>query len=142
MVHNRESVGEEGRRGAVRRHPTRAKWTLVTPEQLREYRASHRISRARLAQMLGVSSTSVQNWETGTVASFKIQRRLAELFATGPALFTVAGRIGAPWSESQEGDGRPEIVATGAIVAKFVESRSTSAEELINLIRSVRQALS
>ena len=40
-------------------------WTLLKPTDLIGFREKNKISRARLAGALGVSSTSIQNWETG-----------------------------------------------------------------------------
>ena len=118
-------------------------WKLVTPEQLREYRSVNKISRARLAQMLGVSSTSVQNWETGTVASMKIQQRLAELIAAGPAAILPPRKQASLWDMAAHEKNDPAITTTGTIVAGYVSTHSgMSAEDLIGLIRSVRQALS
>lgn len=118
-------------------------WKLVTPEQLRDYRANNKISRARLAQMLGVSSTSVQNWETGTVASMKIQQRLAELIAAGPAAILPARKQASLWDMAAQEKNDPAITTTGTIVAGYVSTHSgMSPEDLIGLIRSVRQALS
>jgi DNA-binding XRE family transcriptional regulator len=127
-----------GRRGG--RKP--GEWKLVKPEQLREYRATNKVSRARLAQMLGVSSTSVQNWETDTVATMKIQQRLAELFAAGPAAILPRMKQQSPW-QRDAGEGNSVLSATGTIVASYVKARSdVGADELVGLIKSVRSALS
>ena len=130
-----------GRRRRGGRKP--GEWKLVTPEQLRDYRSTNKISRARLAQMLGVSSTSVQNWETGTVASMKIQQRLAELIAAGPAAILPPRKQASLWDMAARDKNDPAITTTGTIVAGYVSTHSgMSAEDLIGLIRSVRQALS
>lgn len=119
-------------------------WKLLTPEKLKAYREEHKISRVRLAQMLGVSSTSVQNWETGTVATLKIQQRLAELIAAGPAAILPPRRAPSLWDVAggANGNGDPAISATGEIVASYVSSRrGLPAEELVEVIRAVRRAL-
>lgn len=111
-------------------------WTLLTPEKLRDYRDRSQLSRARLAAILGVSSTSVQNWETGTVASTNIQQRLSELIAAGPT------QLVAPmWDASaRRGDA---IKATGTIVAAYAQvQKNLSATDLVDLVRAVREALS
>jgi DNA-binding transcriptional regulator YiaG len=118
-------------------------WTLLTPEALRAWREANKVSRARLAIMLGVSSTSVQNWETGTVASVKIQQRLAELIAAGPAAILPPRKQASLWDMAAHEKNDPAIMTTGTIVAGYVSTHSgMSAEDLIGLIRSVRQALS
>lgn len=43
----------------------RGKWTL-SREEFRDWRIRHKLSRAVLGKMLGVSSTTIQNWEKGT----------------------------------------------------------------------------
>jgi DNA-binding transcriptional regulator YiaG len=132
-----EAPAKSKRRGG--RKP--GEWRLLQPEQLKDYRASNKISRARLAQMLGVSSTSVQNWETGTVASMKIQQRLAELIAAGPSAILPPRKQASLWDMGQKSD--PAIVTTGTIVAGYLQSHTDlNQEDLIGLIRSVRQALS
>lgn len=133
------AVADKRRRGG--RKP--GEWKLVTPEQLKEYRAEHKISRARLAQMLGVSSTSVQNWETGTVASMKIQQRLAELIAAGPAAILPPRKPASLWDMAAQKQADPAITTTGTIVAGYLQTRQDmSPDDLVGLIRSVRQALS
>lgn len=119
-------------------------WKLLTPDKLRAYREEHKISRVRLAQMLGVSSTSVQNWETGTVATLKIQQRLAELIAAGPSAILPPRKAPSLWDVASGGNGKgdPTISATGEIVASYVSSRKAiPAEELVEVIRAVRRAL-
>lgn len=133
------AVLDKRRRGG--RKP--GEWKLITPEQLRDYRSEHRISRARLAQMLGVSSTSVQNWETGTVASMRIQQRLAELIAAGPSAILPPRKAASLWDMASTKQADPAITTTGTIVAGYLQTHSAmSADDLIGLIRSVRQALS
>jgi DNA-binding transcriptional regulator YiaG len=118
-------------------------WKLVMPEQLRDYRSQHKISRARLAQMLGVSSTSVQNWETGTVASMKIQQRLAELIAAGPAAILPPRKPASLWESGKQHQTDPAIMTTGTIVAGYLQThQGMSPDDLVGLIRNVRQALS
>ncbi|MCO5170201.1 MAG: helix-turn-helix domain-containing protein [Planctomycetes bacterium] len=119
-------------------------WKLITPEQLKDYRSEHKISRARLAQMLGVSSTSVQNWETGTVASMRIQQRLSELIAAGPTAILPPRKPASLWDMAAKQQTDPAITTTGTIVAGYLQTREgkLSTEDLIGLIRSVRQALS
>jgi DNA-binding transcriptional regulator YiaG len=126
------------------------KWTLLTPEALRSWREGNGVSRARLASMLGVSSTSVQNWETGhAVATTKLQQRLAELTKSAPEAAAgrrPAGRQAVPVSVSAAGNGDPSLIqATSAIVIEAIRSngkRGVSAKDLAVLIRTVRDALS
>jgi DNA-binding transcriptional regulator YiaG len=69
----------------------RGSWTEVQPEQIRAFRDEHSISRNMLASTLGVSATSVQNWETGlAVAMPSIQAKLASIIQAGPAAIHTA----------------------------------------------------
>lgn len=70
------------------------KWTVVTPDEIRAFRQEHQISRSRLAGALGVSSTTIQNWETDNgVAMPRLQEKVAELLKLGPgALGTMKGQ--------------------------------------------------
>jgi transcriptional regulator with XRE-family HTH domain len=117
-------------------------WTLLTEDKLREWRAANKVSRARLAKMLGVSSTSIQNWEFGTVASMKMQRRLAELMAAGPAVIAPPPRHSPAWGGRSESTGAAAITATGTIVASYVQNKKVETAELQDLVKAVRQALS
>ena len=119
-------------------------WTLVTPEALRTFRSENKLSRARLASMLGVSSTSVQNWETGAVASLKVQQRLAELVQTGAVSATPAPRQEpAALGGAQKGSSDTAVSATAAIVGPYAGAqKDLSPQALLELVRSVRQALS
>lgn len=141
----RAADGGQGAESAAKRRRGGRKpgeWKLVMPEQLRDYRSQHKISRARLAQMLGVSSTSVQNWETGTVASMKIQQRLAELIAAGPSAILPPRKPASLW-ESGKAQTDPAITTTGTIVAGYLQThQGMSPDDLVGLIRNVRQALS
>jgi DNA-binding transcriptional regulator YiaG len=140
----RAAEGPQGADSAAKRRRGGRKpgeWKLVMPEQLRDYRSQHKISRARLAQMLGVSSTSVQNWETGTVASMKIQQRLAELIAAGPSAILPPRKPASLWESGKQTD--PAITTTGTIVAGYLQThQGMSPDDLVGLIRNVRQALS
>lgn len=117
-------------------------WKLLTPEKLRAYRDENKISRARLAEALGVSSTSVQNWETGAVASMKIQQRLAELIAAGPSAIVPTRKSSSLWDTSRNGGDAAAVAATGTIVTGYVQtSQNLGSDDLVTLIRAIRQAL-
>ncbi|MCO5170081.1 MAG: helix-turn-helix transcriptional regulator [Planctomycetes bacterium] len=119
-------------------------WKLLTPEKLKAFRAEHKVSRARLAQMIGVSTTSIQNWESGTVASLKVQHRLAELIAAGPAAILAPRKAPSLWDVAGGASPRADsaISATGEIVASYLKSRKElPAKELVEVIRAVRAAL-
>jgi DNA-binding transcriptional regulator YiaG len=117
------------------------KWELVDPLEFRRWREVQRLSRARLASLLSVSGTSIQNWETGhAVPSRKYQERLAELMKS-PGMINLGGG-GRPTSRSDAGD-PAVIMATGAIVSAYVQGTSKlGPESLLEVIRTVRRALS
>lgn len=130
------------RRGRGGRKP--GEWRHVTPEAIREFRQEHRISRARLAGALGVSSTSVQNWESGTVATMRTQQQLADLIRAGPAaLATIRSAPGTVGSWDPSAVLGPQILTTGAIVGAYLQSNpgKVTNDDLVELIRSVRAAL-
>ncbi len=134
--------GEETSRKRAGRKP--GVWKYVTPEQLREFRTSGQVSRARIASALGVSSTSVQNWESGRAAMPRLQKRLAELIAAGPGALD----DGAPDGDGLASDGpvggvlSSQLLATGTIVGSYITAHGKmSHDQLMELIRSVRSAL-
>lgn len=136
-----------GRRGG--RKP--GAWTLLTPEALRGWREKHKMSRAEVANTLGVSPTSIQNWETGrAVATAKMQQKLAVLLKAPAPGGAAPGRRGATPSASSAAaphavNGDPtRIQATASIVVEAIRAggkRSVSAAELGLLVRTVREAL-
>lgn len=126
-------------------------WTLVKPEELRGWREKHKMSRASVAKTLGVSSTSIQNWETGhAVATTKMQQRLADLMESPASGGGAPSRGGstAPASNgaaphSLNGDSTL-IQATASIVVEAIRAggkKDVSAKELGTLVRTVRDAL-
>jgi DNA-binding transcriptional regulator YiaG len=114
-------------------------WEHVSPDEIKAYRAKEGMSRAKLASRLGVSTTSIQNWEAGRPASVKVQRELRDLFDGNP----IAGPKAAPTAPANEAD-NSAIRTTGDIVAAYLQSQKTALEpaELAKLVRSVRLALS
>lgn len=129
-------------KGAVERRGGRppGTWKLVTPEQILAYRKEHRVSRTRMAQALGVSSTSVQNWESGTVATLKAQQRIAMLIAASPAAPPAPQRV--PHSSDAPSGDEGALLATGTIVVAYAANRKDlRPDQLVGLIQTVRGAL-
>lgn len=52
---------------------------MTLSEKLIDYRAKNRISQSELAKKLGVSPTSVCNWETGSTSPHKSTARRIEI---------------------------------------------------------------
>lgn len=120
-------------------------WDLVQPADIRTYRDKHRISRARLAEILGVSTTSIMNWESGAgVALRPMQARLRELVTSAPpvplrALAQPTPMYGsAPHRSNGAGS---SLEAVGRIVAAYVAGAEVRATDLPGLVQRVRQAL-
>lgn len=136
MAKKARRKGAGGRRGG--RKP--GKWELVDPLEFRRWREQQRISRARLAAMLSVSATSIQNWEVGNVVpSHQHQERLAGLMKT-PGVATIAQSI-RPQADRGPDSGAV-VEATGAIVTAYVKvAPKLEPDELLGVIRTVRQAL-
>jgi DNA-binding transcriptional regulator YiaG len=125
-------------------------WALVTPEALRGWRETQKMSRASVASTLGVSSTSVQNWETGhAVATAKMQQKLADLMkAPAPAGGARSRGSSTPASNGaarHPANGDPTLIqATASIVIEAIRAggkKDVSAKELGVLVRTVRDAL-
>lgn len=126
-----KSAGTRTRRGG--RRP--GEWTHVQPEDLVKFRQEHGVSRARLARALGVSATSVQNWEAGKVATLQAQERLREIL-DDPA------RLAEADADDGASAGDEVVRATGVIVSGFASSHpELTADELIVVIKKVREAL-
>lgn len=128
-----------GGRGRGGRKP--GTWELVSPEQIRAYREAHAVSRASLAGQLGVSGTTIQNWETGhAVATKKAQERLAQVLGGAPR--SSAPAASTPAARPSPSSGYDSAVeATGRIVAAFLGSVKLKRGELGGVIREVREAL-
>jgi transcriptional regulator with XRE-family HTH domain len=90
----------------------------VASEEFRAWREGQKLSRLRLGKLLGVSQTSVQNWETGNaVPSKKYQEQIAKLMAEGvaaPGAVAVGGL---------EAAGRELGAALGRFVALAIGAR-------------------
>jgi DNA-binding XRE family transcriptional regulator len=125
----------KGKRGG--RNP--GEWKLVQPEQIRAYRADHKMSRATMSKMLGVSATTIQNWEIGNgTATHKAQVRIKELLDSAPPATLMSARRSPP-----AGGNDAQLEATGKIVAALVSrNANVSQSQMVEVIRQVRQALS
>jgi DNA-binding XRE family transcriptional regulator len=89
----------------------RGSWD-VAPAAFKAWRQGQSISRARFAKLLGVSSTSVQNWETGNaVPSPQFQAAIARFMKDGVG--TQGGSVGAPGLEAATRD-------LGAAIGRFL----------------------
>jgi len=128
------------RRGGGRK---KGEWRLLRPEQLVEYRENNKISRASLAGMMGVSSTSIQNWETGTVPTLRYQQRLAEIIKNNiqikptkiPSLFDFQ-------HHESKGIRASAIEATGSIIGAYIQThQGVTVDQLVDLIKNVRREL-
>jgi DNA-binding XRE family transcriptional regulator len=119
-------------------------WTAVTPEQISQFRQDNEISRRRLAPAMGVSTTTIQNWETSNaVAMPRLQEKIAALISAGPSAVgapSVAGHSGACDPSALLG---PQVTAAATIVEGYLRTEGTkvSPEQLVELIRTVRGAL-
>ncbi len=134
---------------------TPGQWTLLAKDDLSGFRKTQKLSRSALANTLGVSSTSIQNWETGrSVPLTRFQQQLVDLMKGGGVPAAAArGRRGrgsngaASNGASSGGVGSSEtsLTATAEIVKGFLATSAgakLSAEELVNLTVSLRAALS
>lgn len=137
---------------------TPGKWTLLTKDQLRSFRKDAGMSRSRLAERLGVSSTSIQNWETErSVPLTRYQEQLVQLMKGGTPVATGSGRgaktrpaNGRATNGASAGAGGTALQETGLtatteILKGFLatpQGAKISKDELVALASSLRTALS
>lgn len=137
----KKKVSSKGVRRGGGRKP--GSWSAVQQEQIKAFREKHRVSRQTLARLIGVSSTSVQNWETGAaIATTKLQLKLKAVMdgiENGAIQAGPIRNVGIFDAQSQQG-GVAE--ATGKIVCAYMGSvPNLDASGLVGLIRSVKNAL-
>lgn len=146
------AAGKRGATGGRRGGRKPGAWTMTDPARIKAFRRENNVSRAKLAGLLGVSSTSVQNWETGAVvATTRMQAKVSELMAKWSEIpmqvKAVAGRPAGPallYHASDPVAGGGVIETAGKIVVGYLEAhgqRISSPDELAKLIREVRLAL-
>lgn len=122
-------------------------WTLVKPEEILAYRKAQSLSRLGFAKLVGVSSTTVQNWETGKGPAMpKVQERIVAVLRTDagsqPSRGRKATKVEQHATNGQRHGGYDSTVeATGRIVAAFLGSMKIKREELRGVIQDVRAAL-
>lgn len=131
-------------------------WLHLEQDQLKAYRKDAKLSRARLAELLDVSSTSIQNWETGrSVPVKRYQERLVELMTgTPPAPAPARAGRGAVRADGDgpvghAGAGSDHLQATRLSVAGEIlkgylataQGGKLSTDALIELVGSLRRAL-
>lgn len=139
MARRKKKTGASKKKapGARRGGRKPGRWELLTPKELFEFRKQHGLSRAKLADQLGVSTTSIQNWETGRAASMKIQRRLRDL------MDGKAAPVANPGASANATATSSAIETTGNIVAAYLANQEAALPpaQLAKLVRSVRVAL-
>lgn len=139
----------KGRRRGGRK---KGEWVLLTSDSLGQYRKGAHLSRAKLAEILDVSATTIQNWESGkAVPTKKSQARLADLIKSGsPTAAAGNGTVtrsaaALPHASSNGGASNGiELTVTGEILKAFLataQGGKTTQEQLVQLTRSLRAAL-
>lgn len=133
MAAKKRSSGKTTKTKTKAKQETRGgTWKHVRPEEILAYRKDNGISRAKLASTLGVSATSVQNWEGGRVAALPTQRRLRSLI-DGEEIPPALGA--GPEKDCV-------VTVTGQIVAAYLTHQEPlDGPELSDLIRRVKRAL-
>jgi DNA-binding transcriptional regulator YiaG len=116
-------------------------WSLVTPESILAHRKEHKLSRGKFAKALGVSPTTIQNWEMRrAVATPKAQARLAEIMslrADRPAPTTTNESTNGHRTRGYDST----VEATGRIVAALLATAKIPRKELAAVILEVKSAL-
>lgn len=120
-------------------------WSGVTKEELVRFRSERKVSRALLAKTLGVSATSIQNWERGSAIPVKRTQEALRAVIDGPALSqrengTAADVTPEATSRSDVRDPTGLAMAVATIVAATAPKGETG-EALAVRIRMVRDAL-
>lgn len=116
--------------------PDEGGWRFVQPEEILAYRREQGLSRAKLADALGVSTTSIQNWEGGRVAALGTQRRLRSLIDGEPLAPNGLAAV------SQEAPQDSLVMMTGQIVSAYLSSQAdVDPTQIPDLIRTVKAAL-
>lgn len=119
-------------------------WKLLTSEKLREFREKNNISRARLSKLLGVSTTSIQNWEVGKCPpSMRFQSKLVEIMASPTLVGALPQRLGGLFQPAGASSGEAaEIEITGEIVNAWLRTNpKASPADVVRVTKDVRQAL-
>ena len=115
----------------------------LTADALRAFRKNNHVSRARLAKSLGVSQTTINNWEIGLVfPTDRNQDQLQRVMKNPSAV--VASAPARQESFSRDGNHGVGLAATGQIVSAYLASakgKTVTQDDLCNLVRSVRSAL-
>lgn len=121
------------------------KWIHLTVDTLKSYRKDAGVSRGALAKTLGVSSTSVQNWETGrSVPMKRYQMLLADLVAGGTV---PAGPEPAPAARTNGHGGgdavhAARLTATGEVVRSYLATGAkVTPDGLVALTKALQAAL-
>lgn len=116
----------------------------LSSDVVRSFRETGAVSRARLAGLLGVSSTTIQNWETGlAVPDPKNQAKLREVIKAGvPAATAMAATANAKAAVATGLVDAAVGEATGKIVTGYVaKAGPMTVEQLCELVRAVKAAL-
>lgn len=138
----------KGRRGGRKK----GEWVLVTSDALRQYRKDAHLSRNKFAEILDVSATTIQNWESGkAVPTKKSQARLADLIKSGAPAAATSGNGSvarpAPRPVSSNGGGAAtdtQLTVTGEVLKAFLataQGGKTSPAQLVELTKLLRAAL-
>jgi len=139
--HAQNDSATKGRATRGGRRP--GSWEVVTPKEIVTFREEQGLSRARLAEMLDVSTTSIQNWETGRVASRRIQERLRTVIDGGTlpdARCSEAAEVAHGWANGARD--QATISTIGQIVTAYLGTqRGMKPGDVAELVRSVKQAL-
>lgn len=140
---------EAGERLRGTYHTVGRGWAITTFSALETWRERQRLSKRRVADLLGVTNSTYHNWARGrAVATPAAQQRILDLIrgdaAPQPPART-SGGLRPPVGSTDDGVGEVKAVldSTAQIMSTFLlETRLTlTPEQLGDLVREVRQAL-
>lgn len=120
----------------------------LSGDAMRQYRKTNRISRSKMGKLLGVSSTTIQNWEVGVaVPTPKNQTELERVLnGAAPAKSVESEKSSVRQTPFAHGDHHGvELTTTGQIVSAWLNSPKVKGgvtkDDLVGVVRSVRSAL-
>ena len=121
----------------------RPEWSAVSPKELGDYQREHGYSVKQLAELLGVTSSTIFSWRSGrTAPSTRTQEKIRAVLEKDRSDHPAA-REPVPEPADQEKSLASSTTVTGRIIAAFLTSQRKPLDpnEVAPMVRQVSQAL-